>query len=59
MQQVIIKLLKVCWNIVNVLNNKFDEILSILGQLFNHLKAQVPTTEAYDALTLQINKSFQ
>lgn len=50
MQQVLIILLRACWNIMDVPNNEFDEILSILS-LFNHLKAQAPTTEGYDALT--------
>lgn len=59
MQQVLIKLLKASWNIFDVPNHKFDEILSILGNLFDHLKAQAPTAEAYDALTFQINTSFQ
>lgn len=39
MQQVLIKLLRACWNIVYISNNKFDEMLSILASLFNHLKA--------------------
>ena len=59
MQQVLLKLLRARWNIVDVLNNKFDEMLSILAQLFNHLKAQAPTDEACDTLTLQLNTSFQ
>lgn len=44
---------------MDVRNTKFDEMLSILQELFNHLKAQVPTTEAYDTLTLQLNTIFQ
>lgn len=52
MQEVLIKLLRDYWNIVDVSNNKFDDMLSILGQLFDHLKAQAPTAESYDALTL-------
>lgn len=40
-------------------SHKFDEMLSILASLFDHLKAQAPTSETYDALTLQMNKSFQ
>ena len=59
MQQVLIKLLRACWNIVVALNHKFDEILSILAKLFDHLKAQAPTAEVYDALTLRLNTSFQ
>lgn len=34
-------------------------MLSILSKLFYHLKAQAPTAEAYDTLTLQINTNFQ
>lgn len=59
MQQVLIKLLKECWNIVDVRNHKFDEMLSILVRLFDHLIALAPTTEAFDTLTLQINTSFE
>ena len=59
MQKVLIKLLGAWWNIVDVPNHKFNEMLSILSKLFDHLKAQAPTTEAYDALTLQLNTSFQ
>ena len=39
--------------------HKFDEMVFILSKLFDHLKAQAPTTDAYDALTLQLNTSFQ
>lgn len=58
-QQVLIKLLQVSQNIVDALNHKFIEIISIMGHLFDPLKAQALTVEAYDALTLQMNKSFQ
>ena len=58
MQHVIMELLRSCWNIVYVLNNKFDEMLSIFGTLFDHLKAQAPTSEAYNALSKKINMSF-
>lgn len=44
---------------MDVPNNKFDEMMSILLELFNHLKAQAPTTKAYDTLTLQLNTRFQ
>lgn len=33
-------------------------MLSILAHLFNHLKAQAPMAEAYDALTFQLNTRF-
>ena len=46
MQQVLIKILRACWNIVDVPNNKFDEMRSILSQLFDHLKAQAHSAEA-------------
>lgn len=59
MQQVLIQLLRACWNIVDVSNNKFDKMISILALLFNHLKEQAPTIEAYDALTKQMNTRFK
>ena len=59
MQQVLIKILMDYWNIFDVPNNKFDEILSILSSLFDHLKAQAPTVATYDALSKQINVSFK
>lgn len=52
MQQVLIKLLRAYWNIMDVPYQKFDEMLSILAALFDHLKAQAPTIDAYDVLTL-------
>lgn len=39
MQNVLIMLLRACWNIMDVPNHKFGEMLSILSQLFDHLKA--------------------
>ena len=39
MQKVLIKLIRGSWNIVDVLNHKFDEVLSILSNLCDHLKA--------------------
>ena len=39
MQHILIKLFRACWNIFYVPHNKFDEMLSILGSLFDHLKA--------------------
>lgn len=39
MQHFLIKLPKACWNIVDALNHKFDEMLSIMAKLFDHLKA--------------------
>lgn len=59
MQQVLIKLLQACWNIVDVSNNKFDEMISVLGTLFDHLKVEAPTAKAYDALSNKINTRFQ
>ncbi|CAH1452055.1 unnamed protein product [Lactuca virosa] len=34
-------------------------MLVIIDEPFSHLKAQAPTAEAYDALSKQINMSFQ
>lgn len=59
MQQVLIKLLRACWNIVDVPNNKFDEKLFILASLFDHLKAQAPIADTYDALSKHTNMIFQ
>lgn len=58
MKKVIIKLIRSTWNIVYVSNNKFDEMLIILGETCVHLKAQAPTVKEYDALTKHINTSF-
>lgn len=44
---------------MDVPNNNFNEMLSILATLFEHLKAHALTAEAYDTLTLQMNTSFQ
>ena len=38
-QQFLIKQLRSTWNIVDVLNRKFDEMLAVLGHLFDHLAA--------------------
>ncbi|CAH1427701.1 unnamed protein product [Lactuca virosa] len=59
MQQVLIKLLRACLNIVDVPNNKFEECSRFLGSLFDHLKAQAPTVESYESLSKHINMSFQ
>lgn len=59
MQPFLIKLLRARWHIVDILNNKFDKLLSILSSLFDHLKVQAPIVEAYDALSKKINMSFQ
>ena len=59
MKQVLIKLMGAYWNIIDLSNNKFDEMFSILGSLFDHIKAQALTAEAYDSLTLQMKTSFQ
>lgn len=58
-QHVLIKLLRATCHIVYVPNHKFDEMLLIIGKNFTHLKTQAPTVEAYDALSKQINTSFQ
>ena len=58
-QRVLLKLLRACWNIFDVPNNKFDEMLAILEKLFNHLKAQAPIADTSDTLTLQLNTNFQ
>ena len=59
MKDVIIKSIRSTWNILDVLNNKFYEMLIILDETFASLKAQAPTAEAYDALTKQLKESFK
>lgn len=39
-QKVLIKLLRAGRNIFHVPNNKFDELLTIIGSFFDHLKAR-------------------
>lgn len=51
MQNVLIKLIRDIWNIVDVPNNNFDKMLVIIDETFAHLKAQAPTAEAYDSLS--------
>ena len=53
------KLLRSTWNIVDVTNRKFVEMLDILGHLFDHLSSQAPNSEAYDALTRQLNTDLR
>ena len=50
-QKVLIKLLRSPWNIVDVPNRKFDEMLVVIGLLFGHLAIQATTSEACDILT--------
>lgn len=59
MQQVPIKLIRAIWNIVDVPNYKFDEIIVIIDETFAHLKAQAPTAKAYNSLSKHINMRFQ
>ncbi|CAI9263876.1 unnamed protein product [Lactuca saligna] len=59
MQEVLIKLIRATWNIVDVRNNKFDEMLVILDETFSYLKAQAFTNETYDSLTKQLKTIFQ
>ena len=58
-QQVLIKLLRSTWNIVDVPNHKFDEMISILSTTFKHLSEQAPTAETYDTLSLQLTSDLQ
>lgn len=59
MQQVLLKLIRAAWHIVDVPNHKFDEMILILKELFSHLKAQAPATTAYDTINLQLNTGLQ
>ena len=58
-QQVLIKLLRSTWNIIDVPNRKFDEMIAILSSTFKHLSEQAPTAEAYDTLSLQLTTGLQ
>lgn len=46
MQQALIELIRATKNIIDVPNNKFDEMLVIINETFGHLKAQDHTAEA-------------
>ena len=59
MQEVLIKLIRSTWNIVDIPNHKLDEMLVILDEAFTDLKAQALIDEEYDVLTKQLNMSFQ
>ena len=43
----------------HISNYKLDEMFHILDETFNHLKAEAPTTNANDLLSMHINISFQ
>lgn len=59
MQEVLMKVVQSAQQFVDTPNHIFDEILIILDETFNHLKAQDLTTNAYDFLSNKINKTFQ
>lgn len=40
-------------------NQKFDELLLIMEETFDCLKAQAPTADAYDKLSKKINNYFK
>lgn len=44
---------------MDIPNYKFDSVLSIFKYILDTLKAQDPTTIAYDNLTKMVNLSFQ
>lgn len=46
MQDVLIKLIRSTWNILDFLDNKFDEMLVIFDEKFVYLKAQAPIGKA-------------
>ncbi|CAI9280637.1 unnamed protein product [Lactuca saligna] len=46
MQEVFIKVIHAAQHHLDVPNYKFDEMLHIIDETFNHLKAQAPTAEA-------------
>ncbi|CAI9261638.1 unnamed protein product [Lactuca saligna] len=51
MQHVLLKLIHATWNVADVLNNKFYEMLVNIDETFSHHKFQAPTVEAYNALS--------
>lgn len=57
MQQVLIKVIRSALHLVDTLNHKFDEMLIIMDETLDTLKAQAPTTDAYDKLIKQLNLS--
>lgn len=44
---------------LDILNYKFDEMLCILDETFDHIKDQAPTVDAYESLSKKINIIFQ
>ena len=46
MQEILIMVIRADQHHLDVSNYKFDEMLHIIDEKFNHLKAQAPTTEA-------------
>lgn len=59
MQEVLIKVIRSAQHFVDIPNHKFDEMLIFLDGIFDHLRAQAPTSSAYDSLSKQINIIFQ
>lgn len=59
MKEVLLKFVHVAQHHMDVPNYNFVEMLIILEEAFAHLKAQAPTTKAYDSLSKKINMSFQ
>lgn len=55
----LIKVIRSAEHIVDTPNHKFDEMLIIQYETFDHLKAQDPTAAAYDLISKQINMIFQ
>lgn len=44
---------------MDTLNHKFDELLLIMDENFDTLKAQAPIIDVYDKLSKKINMIFQ
>lgn len=51
MQEVLIKVIRSTLYFMDTLNHKFYEFLLIMEENFDCLKAQAPTTNAYDNLS--------
>lgn len=59
MQEVLIKGVRLTQHFVDIPNHKFNEMIIIIDEAFDHLKAQAPGAEDYDTISKQINMIFQ
>lgn len=59
MQQVLINVIRSTQHFVDIPINKFNEVLLVIEETLDTLKAQAHTVDTYDKLSKQINLSFQ